>query len=400
MGKGYKLNIIILTTIMAGFTQAGLVLYTPAFLDMSQSLNISSSLIKTTLTGYLFGFGISQLIYGPLSDRSGRKNLLLIGMFIFSLGCLWSIFSSSYLSLLLSRVLQGIGAGSCMTLSRTILRDSFSGKEYFKVASYLSSGFAVGLGITPVIGGHLLDYFPWQSEFIFLFICGVSLLLAFWKFLPETHQVSKDQVPFSIFVKTIFTHFSHILKNKYFNLYLLGGVAAYGVVIAYSTMAPFLIQKTLGFSASFYGWLTLFIAIAYYLGTLTSRKLVMKLGHKIIIQAGVILILLSGIFLIISGAVFGFFNIYVVMIPLLIATYGQALIWSNCIAGALNDLPHIAGTASSLFSCLQMILATILSGIIAIPHEKNQIPISLVVLILGVITWIIFNLGVFKKSKT
>jgi multidrug resistance protein len=181
---------------MVAITQAGLALYTPAFVQIAQSLNISATLVESTLTSYLLGFGVSQLVYGPLSDSFGRRKLLLAGMMIFSLGCLWAIFANHYLDLLIARLVQGLGIGACMTLSRSILRDCFQGEEYIRVASYLSSGFAIGLGLTPIIGGHLLDFFSWRSEFVFLLICGVILLILLALYLPETHTGRQQKLYF------------------------------------------------------------------------------------------------------------------------------------------------------------------------------------------------------------
>ncbi len=389
-----KSTLIILLVVMAFMTQAGLVLYTSAFVNISYELHITAAAVKTTLMAYLLGFGVSQLFYGPISDKIGRKKPLLFGMFIFSCGCLWSIFSHTYLELFISRIIQGIGAGSCMTLSRSVLRDCFEGKAYVHAASYLSSGFAIGLGLTPVIGGQVIKYFSWRAEFVVLLFFGAALLIIFMIFLPETHFPEKNRKDDTAHLLKIFLS---ILENMRFISFLVGGVMAYGVVIAYTTMAPFLFQKSLGYSASFYGWITLFIAIAYYLGTWINRALVTKLGINLIMKFGLAIILLSGISLLTSKVVFDVFNFYVTFIPLFFATLGQALIWSNCIAGALKDLSHIAGTAAALFSCLQMLLSALVSAVVAILHENNQIPLSIVLICLALIAWLAFHNNVFKN---
>ncbi|MCF6775828.1 multidrug effflux MFS transporter [Thiotrichales bacterium 19X7-9] len=394
-----KPTLIILIIMITALTQAGLVLYTPAFLDISSDLAISPSLVKTTLTIYLFGFGISQLFYGPISDRIGRKKVLLTGLFIFSIGCFWSVFSKTYDSLFYSRLVQGIGIGSCMTLSRAIIRDCFSGKEYIKIASYLSSGFAIGLGLTPVIGGYLVYFFPWYAEFIFLTICGILLFISVLFVLPETHhQTSK--LPLNEFLKQVISVFFFAIKDRSFICYLIGGVMAYGVVITYTTMAPFLFQQTLNFSPSFYGWLTFLIAIAYYIGTSINRLYVSKYGINIMMKSGLLLIFISAVFMLIAKLAFGLFNVYVTFIPLFVATLGQALIWSNSIAGALKDLSQVAGSAAALFGCLQMLLSALVSGIIAMLHEHNQIPIAITMIVLVLISFFVFSISVFRKTKT
>ncbi len=396
--NAFRLMIFFLCA-MTALAQAGLVLYTPAFLEMSNIFQVDPTLIKMTLTVYLLGFGVSQLFYGPLSDRWGRKGLLTGGMLIFTLSCLWSAFSNSYESLLISRIFQGIGAGSCMTLSRAILRDSFNGKDFLHAASFLSVGFALGLGLTPVIGGHLLHYFSWKSEFILLFVTGILLLIAFLIFLPETHIPKKPKHSILSFTKITLSNFSIILQDKNFMSYLVGGVMAYGVVIAYTIMGPFLFQQTMGYSTSAYGWFTLLIAGAYYASTHMNRKLIHYLEPIQIIKLGLSLIVFSGIFMLLLSLILHSMNIYSIMFSLMLATYGQAFIWSNTIALALQDLSKIAGTAAALFSCLQMILSAAISAILAIPTEATQMPLSIAIISLGLISWLIFRYTAFKSSS-
>lgn len=394
-----KKQIIVLTFLMSAITQAGLVLYTPAFLQISQQLHISFAEVKLSLTVYLLGFGASQIFYGILSDRFGRKKLAIIGMIIFLIGCFWSIMTHTYSGLLLSRILQGIGAGSGMTLSRAILRDCFTGLDYVKAATYLSSGFAFGLGVTPVIGGHLLDFFFWRSEFIFLFICGLLLLIGLWAFLPETGRTDLLKPSFRQFALQTKKNILFILNNKSFYSYLVAGVAAYGVIISYNTMAPFLFQKALNVNASLYGWLTFLIAATYYVATAFNRFILKHFSTQTIIFIGILLIVISGFSMLLMKFLFDAFNLYVIFIPLIIATFGQALVWSISITGALKDLSHIAGTAAAFFSFLQMLLSTLISGMIALPAENNQIPLAIVIILLAIISWLSFQFGIFKPTS-
>ncbi|HVV68223.1 MAG TPA: multidrug effflux MFS transporter [Gammaproteobacteria bacterium] len=384
---------------MAALTQAALVLYTPAFLQIAAQFQISSSQVRFTLAAYLLGFGLAQLPYGILSDHYGRKKLIIIGLVIFSLGCILSLLAHSYVELLSSRIIQGVGAGSCMTLSRAIMRDCFTGSDYVKGITYLSSGFAFGLGITPVIGGHLLDYFSWRSEFVFLLICGLLLLTSVWTFLPETVKLQSIKLPTKVFFQQTVRPLISVLKSKGFACYLVGGVAAYGVIITYNTMAPFLLQKTLAISSAQFGWLTLIVAATYYLATSFNRYFLKFVSVENLLRIGLALIFLAGISLLLSKIYFNVINVYVILIPMLFATFGQALIWSISIAFALKDLSHIAGTASALFSSLQMLLSALLSAIIAVPAEQDQIPMAVVVIFLAIISWVSFRFVKLPKSK-
>ena len=375
---------------MAALTQAGLVLYSPAFLAIANQFHSTSSLVEFTLTVYLFGFGFSQLFYGILSERYGRKKLALVGMVIFSAGCLWSIFAQSYISFLVSRVVQGIGAGSCMVLTRTIVRDCFTGSDYVRAITYLSSGFAFGLGFTPVIGGYLLEFFSWRAEFVFLLLCGLALLVCEGLLLPETRPMI-PKLPLKKFCRQTVTDLLTTLKSKHFFLCLLGGVCAYSVIIAYNTGTPFLFQKTLGYSPSVYGWLTFIIAGIYYLSTTANRFFLKRFKIKRILEAGITLMFIAGMSMLLIKLFFNSLNLYVVFIPLMIATFGQALVWSVSVAFSLKGLSHIAGIAAALFSFFQMLLSALISGLIAIPHESSQIPLAIVIIVLAIVAWINFQ---------
>ena len=146
-----KRSIIASLFLMTAVFQMGQVLYTPALAVIAHHFSLSITQAQDTITSYLLAIGVSQIIYGVLSDHWGRKSLMVFGMILFSVGCLWTVFSSNYWTLCLSRFLQGLGAGATITLGRAILSDAFSGKDYARTASYLSSGFAFGLGVSPVI---------------------------------------------------------------------------------------------------------------------------------------------------------------------------------------------------------------------------------------------------------
>lgn len=390
-------HIILFCFLMAAFTQAGLVLYTSAFLQISQQLQVTSSAVEFTLTAYLFGFGLSQLFYGILSDRFGRKKLIVIGLIIFSAACFWSILAQSYMSFLLSRIIQGLGVGSCMVLSRAVVRDCCTGKDFVRAVTYLSSGFAFGLGVTPVIGGHLLDFFSWRADFVFLLICSLALLISVLCFLPETHHKIDRSIPFTRFCQQTTQNILLMLKMKSFLYCLVGGVAAYGVIIAYNTMTPFLFQKTLGYSPVAYGWLTFIIAAVYYTSTSSTRFFLRTFNSNTLIKAGIALMLIAGIIMFLGNVMFTL-NLYVIFIPMMIATFAQALIWSMSVAIALKDLSHIAGTAASLFSFIQILLSALLSGLVAIPSESSQIPLAIVVISLAIIAWVSFKFSIFKAE--
>jgi len=383
-----KKSIPWLATWMTTLGQAAITLYIPAFPQISQDLHIDPTEVKSTLTIFLLGFGLSQLFYGPLSDRYGRKILLLSGIAFFSLTCLATLFVHSLSLFNLLRLLQGIGSGAVITIGRSILRDSFNGKELAQAASHLSMGFAIGLGISPVIGAFLLTYFGWRSNFLFLSFLGAFLFILLAKKLPETSPKSIHSGTTLEALHTTLKRYFGIIKDFNFWKFLLGGTSAYSVVIAWNVLTPFLIQVHFGYSADAYGLMSLLIAIAYYLAAHYNRSLVMKFHLGKIFLVGTILIAFSGLLILLLPSS--------LLAAMTIATFGQALIFSNTIACALHNYPHIPGVASAMFSSLQMLLASSVSGALALLPDQT-LTLGLVLIILGIVAFS-FLLSQFKKE--
>lgn len=329
-----KIPIVMLMTALG---QGAVALCLPSLPAIAQQLNATPGLTKDLISLFFLGFGVSQFIYGPLSARYGRKPILFWGMLIFNVGALLAVFCHSIDQLLLMRLLQGLGAGALMTSSRAILRDCYEGKKFTQAASYLSMSFALGLGILPLVGGYLQHYFNWQATFVFLFVVGLLLSVIIQCFLPETLSREKDHLSLAYYSCEVAQRYKEIILNTKFLRYLLGGVLAYGVVIAYSIMTPFLIQKNLHCSAAFFGWMTTIIAVFYYLGAYLNKGLVGKLGTAMMMKLGLGIIIASALFIIASSVVMPL-NIFIIMCPLIAATIGQTFIFSNCIAGALQKI--------------------------------------------------------------
>ena len=394
-----KKTIIFFTIILVIITQASINLYTSFFFEISKDLNCSPKQIKLTLTAFFFGMGIPQLFYGILSDYYGRKKLLLLGLSIFCYACLWTYFSSSYSHLVISRFFQGLGIGVNLTLTRAIIKDSFHGLEYIRNNSYISSAFAISLGLSPVIGGKIAMYFSWQSAFLFLFFWGGALFFLLLIFLPETHRVEQHKTKLRHFFYLNLKKLPGFFKNRAFLFHFLGGFFSFCILNAYTVMSPFLFQKTLGYSSLAYGYFTLLIALSYFIGTITNRTFIYKLGVKKMIQIGIFLIIGAGTSMLFLKLLFNAFNVYVILIPLTVAFFGQSLVWSNASASALKDLGHIAALSSSVLVLFQQILTAVLSGFLAIPKEINQLPLAITITALGLTSLIIFKMSLWKGLK-
>lgn len=382
-------HIILFIMMMTALGQGAVALCVPSLPAIAHDLIVSTRLTKDLIGLFFLGFGVSQLFYGPFSDRYGRKPVIIVGLIIFCISSLLAVFSHSIHTLLLLRFIQGFGAGSLMVSSRAILRDTHDGAGFTRVASYLSIAFALGMGSMPLMASYIQQYFGWRATFILLFGAGFIMLLL-TLFYKETIRHKNQSQTLAIYLAKSSKNYLNIMANLRFLRYLVGGTAAYSVVICYNIMTPFLIQKHLHFSPSFFGWMTVIISVAYFIGAYSNRNWVNKVGVQRMIESGIVCILIAGVCTVISVR-FMPLNIYILMIPLGAATIGQTFIFSNYIAGALQDFAHSAGMAAALYSSLQITLAGFISSLLSTIHEKNQLQIGYVLVVIAIV--IIFTLG-------
>lgn len=377
-----KVKILILWINSLG--QASIALYLPSLIAISHNFAISPMLATQTITFYVMGFGISPMILGPLSDLYGRKPILLFSLFISCLGYLINIFADNIHIFIFARILQGLGCGGVLVSGRSIIRDIFIGKELASASSYLSMGFAIGFGLTPAIGGYIANYLGWKANFILLLIIGIMLFINILLLLPETlgHKQNKESI-LKFFSKTM-TEYFFILRNYKFVKYLFGGLFAYGVVMSYNIMTPFLFQKFFNVSETSYGYLALLMGASYYIAAASNKKLVLTFNIKTLFNFGCLLIVLSGIAMIFLNLIFRP-NLIFIIVPMAIAVFGQALIFSNTISGALHQFPSSSGVkVSAIYSSLQLLIVSLLSAIMASLSNNKPIFIGITVLILGI----------------
>lgn len=372
-------KLILIITILG---QASIALYLPTLPEISHDLVIDEFQTKLTVTCFIIGFGISPLFFGPISDRIGRKPILFTALLLALIGFVGNIFSSTFEVFTLCRVLEGLGCGGLLTSGRAIARDVFSGKELAKASSYLSMGFALGFGLSPVIGGVLTKTFHWTAVFIFLALLDLFIIGLCFFYLPETKTTTSRRAMSYVFNSLLKDYFQAIV-NPLFMLNVLGGFFAYCIVISYNIMTPFLVQRYFHFSPDQYGYLAVLIGIPYYLAASMNRQIVLKHSIYFSCVLGGLLILAAAAVML-SANLSGYQNIYVLMIPFMVATFGQALIFSNTIASAMQLFPATSGgRMSALYSSLQMIFVSLISTYFACLPDNDTIYLAIVVGCMG-----------------
>ena len=231
----FFLTVLILSSIGLVATDV----YLPSLPFIEVDLSTTKNIAQLSLTFYLVSFSLSQLFYGPLSDKIGRRKVALGGLTISLFGTLVCIFAPSIYLLILGRLIQGLGLGAGSTLARSIRRDVHSGNDLSHFGSYIIIGTSILFAIAPAIGGYIQEYIGWRFNFLFLLVFTLFGLICVWFWLPETN---KNPNLLALKFKSMVHHYFVLLKSPVFMGYSLCSGLAFGGFAAYLVSTPFLLK--------------------------------------------------------------------------------------------------------------------------------------------------------------
>lgn len=323
--------------------------FLPAVDDAAKSLNTNIGNIMISFGVLSVGIALGQIIHGPLSDRYGRKPIVVWGLIFYMMSSLLTPFVLSIELLYNLRFIQGLAVAATMIVMRSIVRDLFSVKEGAKLFANLFVILAIIPIIGPIIGGHLTIWFGWQS--VFFLMAGISaIVLLTTVVLFEESLPKKD--PDALKLNKLLSNFNEIITERNFLTFLLIGVGAYaglyGVITGIAPVMTGLLRQ----QANVFGYQFAAIMIGHFISAAIAGKLVHILGIKKLLFMGTLISMIGGL-LLIGASLLGIITIYSILIPSTIFLLGFALTIPGMTAGALSNFQHMAGRATSLLGFIQ-----------------------------------------------
>ncbi len=370
-----KQNLFPILLLLCSLGQVTADLYLPALPAISHNFGVTINLIQWSVSAYMWGFAISQLVYGPLSDGIGRKKPLIAGLILVLTGSFICLVATSAAALICGRFIQGIGAGSGIVITRAIMRDRYSGSKLVKLFSYLSLAGVPIMAGAPLIGGTLQHGFGWRANFVFLTAYACITLATVLFILPETN---KHQDKKHLHWQQIKSNLIILFKSPLFIALSLTIFMAYGGVLAWLTSAPVLLQVHLGLTPIQFGCAMLITGAAYAIGLIISGRLVSLYGIKRMLSIGLALMVFGAISMLILLSLIKTMNMSIIVIPTALFFTGCAFMFANAYAGAIGPFPEIAGIAGSIFAFTQIAGGGVASGILAHIDEQTQLPLAIV----------------------
>lgn len=333
--------------------------YLPSFPDIALEMATTEVLVQQTLTAYLIPFAVMMLFHGAISDAFGRRPGILIGVGGFVIASIGCALATSMTMLLACRAMQGLVAGAGTSISRAVVRDAYQGHEAQRLMARVMLMFSMAPAIAPIIGGWLQTWFGWRANFWFLALFGTVLLVACYRYLPETHPPSARQ---RFAPAPLLAAYRLVAFNPRF--ILLAGTSSLGFAgfFLYVLSAPAFIYRHLGLTAHDFAWLFMAGVIGMMLGAFFSGRLAGRLSPNRTVWLAFAIMF--------AGAAYNnlFYLWFSPQLPWsvvhqVIYATGMALAMPSLTLLLLDLFPHNRGMAASLQSCVQSMVAGFVAAI-------------------------------------
>ena len=384
-----------LLTVLVALGQISTALYIPSMPSLVVALGTDAGMVNLTLSVYLAGFAVSQLVYGPLSDRFGRRRVLLAGMTLYLLASLGCAVSPTIGTLMTGRFLQALGACAGPVLGRAIVRDIYGADRAAQALAYIGMAFAISPAITPMIGGFLQVWFGWQANFLFLAGLGASILLAVAVMLEETNL---EPDPRALDLRDMARNYATLLSTPVYLGHTFGLALIFGGLMAYVAVSPFLFIDVLGLSPDRFGMLAIFNAAGTLIGNGIAGRLTMRLGVVRMVLLGIVMSL-AGAATMTAIALGGHMSVAAIIAPMAVFLAGMGVVFPNAMAGAMGPFPRMAGAASAFLGFTQMAVAAVASIVAGWLPQQTQLPMSLVILGFSAAALVVFVPLVWREGK-
>jgi MFS transporter, DHA1 family, multidrug resistance protein len=377
-------RLLALLIAMAGMSSLSLNILVPAMPGLATKLAADPARVQLTVSLYLMGLAAAQLVFGPLSDRFGRRPVVLAGLALATIASTAAIFAASIASLVIARVAQSLGASTGQTIGRAIIRDLYDRQHAASMIGLVTSVVVLMPMVAPLIGGILDTLFGWEA--IFAFTAVLSFAICAWALLdlPETRNLS--------LAPNSERHFRADLaalaaSPRFFGYALCAGLGS-APFFSFLGAAPHVVVSMLGRTSAEYGLWFFVPSIGFMAGNFAVSRLTTRFGIDALIRWGIALtiagcLLNVSVYIALPG-----WEMFTIFLPQIVIGFGNGLLLPTSIAGAVSIRPQVAGTASGVTGFVQMGIAAIAAqlGGHVISQATDALPMLLLMLIFGVAT--------------
>jgi MFS transporter, DHA1 family, multidrug resistance protein len=385
----YFFIIILILGALATISPFSIDMYLPGFPAIAKDLNTTIDQVQLSLTAYLVGISIGQILYGPMLDRFGRKNPLYVGLSIYVLASIGCAFTQSVGSLVVMRFMQALGGCVGIVAAQALVRDLFPISKIAQAFSLITLVIAVSPMIAPTVGAYVTSWIGWNYVFVVLAAITTLIMISVYFFLPSGKKADPTM---SLKPAEVIRNFYTVVKEPQFAIYTLAGGLATAAPFAYIAGSSDVFINQYGVSEKQYGWIFAFIASAMIGSTQLNHWLLKKYKSEQIIKFTLCYQSVIGIVLIV-GTYYGWYGKFSLIALMFIFFTGQGLTGPNTSALSLAPFTRLAGSASALMGSWRLGAGGIISALVSVFHNDTALPMVATMSLCAMISLILLFAG-------
>lgn len=365
--------IVLLLALLLGLQPVTTDLYLPALPVLTSDLGGTMAQAQLTLTALLLAFGISQLVWGPLSDRFGRRPILLIGLSFYVVAAVGCLVAPSIDALIIWRTVQGIAMGAAVMGARAILRDLYAPVQAAKVMSKALSGLGVIALFSAPMGGLLTEAFNWRFALLAVAVCGAAGLgLIAWRF----EESLRHKNPMALQAGTLLSTWATILRHPTFLAFSTLSTTSYAGLFTFLAASSFVFMNVLGLSKAQYGGLMALNSLGYIAGTFLCRHWMARFGVRRSVKLAGAMSLIGGTSMAVLSLA-GIQNVWTIMLPQMLFVIAHGVHQPCSQSGTVGPFPQAAGAASAMNGFLMMLAAFATGSWLGGHMDGSALPLTL-----------------------
>lgn len=376
--------VIIILALLTALEPLSIDLYLPGFIMISEAFSTSVASVQISLSTFLAGFAVGQLIWGPLADKFGRKKPILVSLVIFTLASVACIYVRTVEQLWVVRFLQAIGGCAGVVISRAIVTDYFDKSKTLKIYALLALIMGIAPILAPSIGNGILQLSNWKALFGAMAGLGVFLFLFTLFALPETHKKSADQVKTNV-VKDYW----NILKNRKFVVYSLIAGIVNGALMIYVANGPFLIMEKGGFSSGAFSIIFSINALGLMVSSFLTSVFQKYIATNKLVKYALLFMSVAGLALL--AAMYMGVNMTGILIVLFFYIFPIGVLFPTTTELAITPFAdtNSSGTASALFGSIQLAVAFICTIVSSFINDGTIVAVGLAFFLCSLLAFIV-----------
>ena len=355
-------------------------LYLPSLPSIARAFGVSNGDAQLTLSAYLLGLAIGLPLYGPFSDRRGRKTVILFGLILFGIANALASIAPDLNTLIAARMLQGFSVAAPQVVARSIVRDMFEGRRAAQELARMGAIMAIVPALAPVLGAMLEIGFGWRANFVACAMLVAGLAVVTNQRLPETLQKPLDG-PFSL-MAILRTYRDLLFDRRFLPFAALNGLTYCGL-FAFISASSFVFQLHFGFNEVQFAFVFLTVVCGFIIGGYVSQRLALRYSGRHLLMVGASLQAVGGLSMLAMTVAFVPIPLGM-MLSMMLYTMGQGFTFPQSMAGAMMPFPERAGSASSLLSIVQMSSASLVGATVGRLIDRGPAVLAIAVAICGV----------------